>query len=90
MINEIDHCQYCYVHYDQCDCCKNCSALKGMCDCKEDGPTILSPSDAYRCLWRSPKTLELAFGITEIWQIDEMVMKGYKKEFWPERLKYNG
>jgi hypothetical protein len=87
MINEIDHCQYCYNHYDKCDCCNKCAALKGTCDCVEDGPTIMSPADGYRCLHLSSSSLADAFGITTIAQIDAIVMRTYKRDFWPERLK---
>lgn len=85
--DSIDHCQYCHVHYNNCDCCKNCLALKGTCDCKEDGPTILSPADGYRCLYSNPKMLENLFGITKISEVDAIVMRTYKEEFWPARLR---
>jgi hypothetical protein len=87
MKNEIDHCQYCYAHYDKCDCCKNCSALKGTCDCVEDGPTILSPADAYKCLYTNPKLLGDFYGITTLSDVDAIVKRAYMRDYWPERLK---
>lgn len=87
MINEIDHCQYCYAHYDKCDCCHKCYSVKGTCDCVDDGPIIMSPADGYRVLYFNPGSLGNAFGIATISQIDEMIMRRYKKEYWPERLK---
>jgi hypothetical protein len=87
MINKIDHCQYCYAHYDKCDCCKNCYALKNTCDCVEDGPTIMSPAHMYKSLYTNPVLIDIIFCINTIKQVDEIVMRMYNKDSWPERLK---
>jgi len=83
----INHCQYCHVHYDMCDCCFNCGGLNGKCDCRRDGPTKMSPYDCYRCLYISPQIIGDLFGVFTLQDVDSMVMKLYKKESWPERLK---
>jgi hypothetical protein len=85
--NEIEYCKYCYLHYDVCTCCDKCSALKGSCDCVPDSPTILSPSDSYKTFYKNPKLLRDLFGINSLDDLDKIVMRTYKKEFWPERLK---
>ena len=87
MKNDIDHCQYCYAHYDKCDCCNKCGSLKGKCECTEHSPTILSPADVYRYLYYASRSFRDFFGMNSISEIDAMVVSFYQKEFWPKRLK---
>ena len=48
-------------------------------------PTVLSPDDVYN----SSDYLQIAFFGCKLTmeEKDALVMKGYKEEFWPERLK---
>jgi hypothetical protein len=86
-VNKRNYCQYCFADYIACDCCERCSAVKGSCACNEDSPTILSPADMYKVLYEQPDLMEGCWGITELEQVDLLVMRTYKRECWPERLK---
>lgn len=61
----------------------------GTCDCASEGDYPCNkchPSDIYNMLNTKPHLCEL-MGIHTIQDADDFIMKTYKSECWPERLK---